>query len=190
LAAALQNGEQEATMRKILFVAVMSAAAFGCKKKDENGKSDKAAEGDKGGGGAANLPKLTADPDPGAITAADHPPFESVKGRMLGDRGDNGWPKWDLYNLGTKPIAFLAIYGYAYDKDGKQVAKTTVPLSWNGKLAPGGKTDWSVSLGMPDDKVPETAASYEICYSSIKFDGDAQGTDDNARCPDKKDKGK
>ena len=178
-------------MRKILYVTLISTVALGvgCKKKDGDAggggdKSDKPAE-------AANLPALKEDPDPGAITAADHPPFESVKFRMLGKRSDHGWPNWTAYNLGTKPISFLAIYGYAYDKDGKQVARTSVPLSWNGKLAPGGKTDWDIQIGgMKEDAVPASAASYELCYNSIKFDGDANMTDDNARCPEKKDKGK
>jgi len=177
-------------MRKILYVTVISTLAFGCKKKDGD-----AAAGDKGGADkpaeAANLPALTADPDPGAITAADHAPFESVKFRMLAKRSDHGWPKFEAYNLGTKPIAFLAIYGYAYDKDGKQVARTGTPLSWNGKLAPGGKTDWDIEIGsFKEDQVPASAASYELCYNSIKYDGDANGTDDHARCAEKKDKGK
>jgi len=175
-------------MRKILFVVAMTTlAAAGCKKKDgDQGGDNKSAEG---AGGA--LPALTAEPAPAAITAADKQPFESVKFRMLDKRSDKGWPNYEAYNLGTKPIAFLAIYGYAYDKDGNQVARTSVPLSWNGKLAPGGKTDWDIKIGsFPEDQVPASAASYELCYNSIKFDGDAQGTDDNARCPEKKAKGK
>jgi hypothetical protein len=177
-------------MRKILYVALISTLAVGCKKKDGDAAGDKGADKAAEGGGAA-LPALKEDPDPGAITAADHPPFESVKFRMLAKRSDHGWPNFTAYNLGTKPIAFLAIYGYAYDKDGKQVARTGVPLSWNGKLAPGGKTDWDITIGsFKEDQVPATAATYELCYNSIKYDGDAQGTDDNARCPEKKDKGK
>jgi hypothetical protein len=172
-------------MRKILFVALISTVAVGCKKKSEGDKADKPAEG------AANLPALTAEPAPGTVTPADKQPFEAVKFRMLDKRSDKGWPNYEAYNLGTKPIAFLAIYGYAYDKDGNQVARTNTPLSWNGKLAAGGKTDWDIKIGsFPEDQVPASAASYELCYNSIKFDGEAQGTDDNARCPEKKAKGK
>jgi hypothetical protein len=177
-------------MSKTLFVVAALSLVAGCKKKEETSST--------GGGGdkkptetaAANLPALTAEPDPGAITAAEHKPMESVKFRMLAKRGDRGWPLFDAYNLGTKPITFLAIYGYAYDKDGKQVARTKVPLSWNGKLAPGGKTDWEIKVGTgPDESVPESAASYELCFNSLKFEGDASFTDDNAKCPEQKAKG-
>lgn len=174
--------------KKLMLVAALALAAGACKKKEEtsaSGGGDKKPET-----AAANLPALTADPDPGTITPADTKPFESVKFRMLDKRTNKGWPKFDAYNLGTKQIGFLAIYGYAYDKDGKQVARTKVPLSWNGKLAPGGKTDWSIEIGGSDDPVPETAASYELCYNSLKYEGDTSFTDDNARCPDAKAKGK
>ena len=176
-------------MRKLLMTALMATLAVGCgKKKDGDKGSDKAAEGAGGAGG--NLPALKADPDPGAITAADKAPFESLKFRMLDQRGENGWPKYDIYNLGKKPVAFIAVNGYAYDKDGNQVAKTSVPLSWNGKIDPGGKTDFSIEIGFSDDKVPASAVSYDVCYDSIKFDGDANTTDQSGRCPDKKPKDK
>jgi len=174
-------------MRKILLVTLMSTTAMlGCKKKttEEGG----AGGADKGTETAANLPALTAEADPGTITAADHEPFDSVKFRMLAKRNKNGWPEFDAYNLGTKTITFLAITGYAYDKDGKQVARTTVPLSWNGKLAAGAKTDWSMSVGGMSEKMPETAATYQLCYSSVTFEGDAKGVDDNTKCPDQRPK--
>jgi hypothetical protein len=180
----------EATMRKVLTTALMAALAMGCKNKSSSGGGgDKA---DKPGEGAAvKLPALTADPDPGAITAADKPPFESVKFRQLAERSDKGWPKYDVYNLGTKPIVFMALYGYAYDKDGNQVAHTSTPLSWNGNIKPGTKSDFDVSIGgFPEDQVPATAVSYELCYDSIKFDGDQNSQDQRDRCPDKKPKGK
>lgn len=177
-------------MRKLIYVAALSTALIaGCgKKKDGDGGGDKG--GDKGdkGGDTASLPALTADPDPGAITAADKAPFESVKFRMEAKRNAKGWPKYDAYNLGTKPIVFMAIYGYAYDKDGKQVARTSPPLSWNGKIAPGTKSDWDIDLG--GEAVPASAVSYEACYNSIKFEGDANMTSEDKRCPDTKEKGK
>ncbi len=176
-------------MRKVLTTALMAALAVGCGKKKDGGSSDKPAEGSAAA--AVKLPALTADPDPGAITAADKTPFESVKFRQLADRSDKGWPQYDVYNLGTKPITFLAIYGYAYDKDGKQVAHTSTPLSWNGKIAPGTKSDFSISIGgFPEDQVPEGAVSYELCYDGIQFDGDKESTSQSGKCPDKKDKGK
>ena len=168
------------TVKKLILVTMVGMLALGgCKKKktEEGGGT----AGDKGGG---DMPKLTADPDPGAITPAEKPPFEAAKLRMLDKRNTNGWPKYDLYNLGTKPIVFAAIYGYAYDKDGKQVARTNVPLSWNGKVEPGKKTEWDIALGGPDDKVPSSAVSYATCYSSIKFEGDADMTTDAGKCPE------
>lgn len=162
-----------------------TAALAGCKKKDDagGGAADKPADKP-----SASLPALTAEPDPGAITPAEVAPFEAVKFRMLDKRNTNGWPQFDAYNLGTKKITFLAITGYAYDKDGKQVGRTTVPLSWNGNLAPGGKTDWAVNVGGMHDTVPDTAASYQLCYESVSFEGDAKSTSDSSRCPDQRPK--
>ncbi len=173
-------------MRTILILAIGSTLAFGCKKKDDaGGSADKAAEG---AGGAVKLPELTAEPAV-TVTAAEKPPFESVKFRMTAKRNDKGWPKFEAYNLGMKTIKFMAITGYAYDKDGKQVARTSVPLSWNGSIATGTKSDWDIEMGMSAEQVPASAASYELCFSSIKFDGDASATDDNTRCAEQKAKG-
>ena len=112
-------------MRTILFAMLMSTVVIGCgKKKEGDGGGDtKTTEKDKGAP-AADLPALTADPEPAKITPAETPPAESVKWRMPAKRGQGGWPTFDAYNLGTKPIAFMPIYGYAYDKDGKQLART------------------------------------------------------------------
>jgi len=178
-------------MRKVLMTALMATLAVGCgKKKDSSGggsgTADKPAEG-----AAVNLPALKADPEMGAITPADKKPEEAVKFRMLDKRSGKGWPNYEAYNLGTKKITFLAIYGYAYDKDGKQVAHTKTPLSWNGALEPGKKTDWDIEIGgFPEDQVPATADSYELCYDSLKYDGDADFTNISGHCPDTKEKGK
>lgn len=177
-------------MRKLLTTALMATLAVGCgKKKDSSGTSDKAAEG--ASGAAVQLPPLKADPEMAAITPADKKPEEAVKFRQLDKRSDKGWPNYEAYNLGTKPVTFLAIYGYAYDKDGKQVAHTKTPLSWNGKIAPGQKTDFDIQLGgFPEDQVPATADSYEVCYDSIQYDGDKDMTNISGHCPDQKPKGK
>src|SRR5258706_7073510 len=100
--------------------------------------------------------------------------MESVKFRMLDKRNKNGWPKYTGYNHGTKVVTALAIYGYAYDASGKQVARTQTPMSWNGKLAAGGKSDWDIEIGASGAPVPDSAASYESCYDSIKFESDAK----------------
>jgi hypothetical protein len=175
-------------MRTVLFVMLMSSVVVGCGKKKEG---DAGGGGDKGGdkmGGdkgapAADLPALTADPEPAKITPAEKPPAEVVQWRMLAKRGKGGWPTWDAYNLGTKPITFMPIYGYAYDKDGKQLAKTKVPLSWNGKIEPGDKTSFSIDLGADDTPVTKDATAFQLCYTSIKFDGD-KDTTSTGECPD------
>src|SRR5215510_3578961 len=111
-------------MHKLMIIAAIGTLAIGCKdKKNAGGASAKGGEG-------GSLPALTAETPPADLTASEKPPMEAVKLVMNGKRNDNGWPKYDLYNLGTKPVTFVAIYGYAYDKDGKQVARTSVPLSW------------------------------------------------------------
>jgi hypothetical protein len=166
-------------MRKLIIIVAIGALAFGCKKKKEEGggmSSDK--------GGASSAPALTAEPAPSPLAASEKPPYEAAKLVMNGKRGANGWPKYDLYNLSTKPVVFLGIYGYAYDKDGKQVGRTKVPLSWNGKVDPGSKASWDLEIGAPDDKVPASAASYAVCYNAIKFEGDADQTTDPAKCPE------
>ena len=106
----------------------------GCSKKDDKGgdkkeekDGDKPAE--KGAEGGGSLPALTADPEPAPITAADQPPLESVKFRMLAKRNNKGWPKFTGYNYGTKVVTAMAIHGYAYDASGKQVLRTQTPMS-------------------------------------------------------------
>lgn len=168
--------------QKILIVMLMSTAALGCKKKEGDG--NKAGGGDSPKAAASDLPPLTAEAEPGAITASETPPLESVKFRMLAKRTKSGWPEFDAYNLNTKPISFMAIYGYAYDKDGKQLAKTKVPLSWNGDLKPGEKSMFSLSVGSMDDAPPAAATTFQLCFTSVQFKGDAKSTDDNSRCPD------
>jgi hypothetical protein len=172
-------------MRTTLFVMLMSTVAIGCGKKDEAGgtSGDKKVEG----GAPADLPALTAEADPGKITAGEVQPADAVKFRMLAKRGKGGWPTADAYNYGTKPVGFLAIYGYAYDKDGKQLARTKVPLSWNGKIEPGDKTSWTIDLGANDVPVTAAATTFQFCYTSIKFVGDADQTK-AGDCPDQRPK--
>jgi hypothetical protein len=89
------------------------------------------------------------------------------------EKDKNGWPVFEAYNASNKPVKFANVYGYAYDKDGKFVAATK-PLSWNpGKLAPGAKSDWDLTIGDREaDKVSDKATQFEICYDSIWFDGE------------------
>lgn len=166
----------------ILFTSLVAAA--GCKSdKAKAGGADQPAAA--GNAGAAAYAPLTAEPEPAAITPADKAPFEAVQFRMLGKRNKAGWPLYDAYNLGTKPIEFLAIDLYGYDASGKQVVKTSPPLSWNGKLAPGGKTDWELDIGGFGDPIPATAVTFQACYSGIKLEG-ADTINDFARCPDQR----
>ncbi|HTM21234.1 MAG TPA: hypothetical protein VL172_12025 [Kofleriaceae bacterium] len=187
-------------MRQTIAIALIVGLSFAgggaCGKKDKNKdkKGDTSAKGgdDKGGGGGAkNYAALTADAPLENITPADKPPFETLAFKMTGKRSKGGFPIYDAYNLGTKTVKYAYIMVYGYDKDGKQVVKTSPGLSWNGEIKPGAKSDWPIELGSFDDGiVPENAVSFDICYSSIKFDGDANQTSEDARCPDNKEKGK
>jgi hypothetical protein len=136
---------------------------------------------------AANTETTPANPMPN-ITVSAKPPFDSVVFHDTGKKNDKGWPKYDAINASTKPVTFLAIWAYAYDKDGKQLARTRVPLSWNGKIGPGEKSEYAVDVSN-SEKAPENAASFELCYDSIKFDGDTKMTEDSKRCPEKRPKG-
>jgi hypothetical protein len=173
-------------MHKLSLLFALLIVVPSCKKKEEGGgdSSGKTAEGGK----AADGPKLEAEPEPAAITPAEKPPFESFKFRRLAKRNQKGWPKYDAYNLGTKPIKYLAIWAYVYDASGNQVGRTKVPLSWNGNIDPGQKSSFDIDVGGMDD-LPAGAASFEICVSAVKLDGDADQTSDHTRCPEKKAKG-
>lgn len=73
-----------------------------------------------------------------------------------------------------------------YDASGTQIGRTEVPLSWNGNIEPGKKSDWDIDVGSMTD-LPAGAASWELCVSTIKTADDVT-TNDDARCPEKKPK--
>ncbi|MBL8623551.1 MAG: hypothetical protein JNK64_19745 [Myxococcales bacterium] len=174
------------TTSTIMILCAALAAGGACKGKkadDKSGGTTSAKAGTKGGA-APSYAALTADPEPAAITPADTAPFESVKFRQLATRDKSGWPTYDAYNLGTKAIKYIAITGYAYDKDGKQVARSSPPLSWNGDIAPGAKTDWAIKLDDWGEKpIPASAVTFQVCFDSIKRDGDADSITEMSRCP-------
>jgi hypothetical protein len=182
LAHCFGSQREETTMHKLMIIAAIGTLAIGCNKK----KTGDGAAGGTSAKGAetGTMPALTAEAAPADLTPSEKPPFETVKLVMNGKRHTNGWPKYDLYNLGTKPVTYVGIYGYAYDKGGKQVARTSIPLSWNGKTAPGTKDSWDLMIGSDDDKVPATAVAFAVCYDSIKFEGDADMTTQTGRCPE------
>jgi hypothetical protein len=122
------------------------------------------------------------------VTPTDKAPFESVEFRMLAEKDASGWPSFDAVNLGKKPITFLLIVGYAYDQTGKQVGRTK-SLNWKDDLAPGDKASLPVRVGQFEDKLPDTAISFELCYRVVEFKGEAKGVRDPNRCPDEKPKG-
>jgi V8-like Glu-specific endopeptidase len=164
--------------------ALGSLSLTGCKDKPDQAGSS-ATSGAKGGGG--NYTALTADAAPAAITPADKPPFESVVFQKTGKRGKTGWPLYNAYNLNTKAITFMAITVYGYDKDGKQVVRSSPPLSWNGSIKPGEKTDWEIDVGSFGDPVTAAATEFQICFTGISLDG-GEATNDAARCPDERPK--
>lgn len=132
---------------------------------------------------------LTADPPFGAITPSKKEPFETVRFRMRGEKGAEGWPEYDAANFSNRTVAYLNIYGYAYDKDGKQVARTK-PHAWNEKLEAGKQTTVPIRVGRFADKISDAAVAFELCYTTIKFDGEKKPTRDDERCPEQKPKSK
>jgi hypothetical protein len=132
---------------------------------------------------------VTAEPPFGAITASKKEPFEAVRFRMRGEKGAEGWPEYDVANFSSRPVVFLNIYAYAYDKDGKQVGRTK-PLGWSDKLEPGKQATMPIRVGRFEDKVSDSAVAFELCYTTIQFEGEKDGARDNARCPEQKPKGK
>ena len=109
-----------------------------------------------------------------AITPTEKEPFEALTFKPKGGKDANGWAIFEVVNASTKAVTFANVYAFAYDKDGKYVAHTK-PLSWNpGKLAPGTKSSWDLTLGDREAaKVSDTATQFEVCYDSIRFDGEA-----------------
>jgi hypothetical protein len=166
--------------RATIAIVLCTAAAGGCSKKNAEAE----------GASAAALPALTADPEPAPIVASEKAPLESVTFRMTAKRNGKGWPKYTAYNLGTKLVTAIAIYAYAYDASGKQIARTQTPMSWNGKLAAAGKSDWDIEVGMSGPDVPTSAVAYDVCYDAIKFDGETKWNEDTSHCPAEKPRGK
>lgn len=140
-------------------------------------------------GASAGPGAVTAEPPFGAITPSQKEPFEAVRFRMRGEKGAEGWPEYDAANFSSRPVVFLNIYAYAYDKDGKQVGRTK-PLGWSDKLEPGKQTTIPVRVGRFDDKVSDAAVAFELCYTKIRFEGEKDGTRDTERCPEQKAKRK
>lgn len=136
-----------------------------------------------------NPAPLTAEPPFGAITPAKKEPFEAVRFRMSGEKGAEGWPEYDAANFSNRPVVFLNIFAYAYDKDGKQVARTK-PLGWSNKLEPGNQTTIPIRVGRFEDKLSDDAVAFELCYTVIRFEGEKDGTRDPERCPEQKPKGR
>lgn len=139
--------------------------------------------------GGPSFAPLTAEPSLPEIKPAPKAPLESIRVRMRGERGDEGWPEYDAVNLSTKTIKWINFYGYAYDKDGKQVGRTR-PLGWSNELKPGEQTTIPIRVGRFDDKVSTDAVAFELCYNAVELLGDKKPTRDDARCPEQKPKGK
>jgi hypothetical protein len=177
-------------MNKIVIASALAALLVGCGKKDKDDKGSSAGKAKGGDKAAKDLPPLEAEPAVGDITPADKAPFEAVKFRLNGKRNDKGWPLYEAYNLHTKPITYMALHLYAYDKDGKKVAWTETPMSWNGNIPSGTKGDWDVDAATFQDPLPATAVAFDMCFSAIKFEGDEDATNDFDRCKADKPKDK
>src|SRR5262245_44089262 len=123
------------------FVVICATLAWtaGCGNKDSSGGApagttppSKPAPAEANTGSKSQPPAATAEPK---VTPKPMPPFETLSFKQTAQTSDNGWPKFDVTNLGDKPVVFAAIYGYAYDKSGKLVKRLSTPLSWNSETA-------------------------------------------------------
>jgi len=167
-------------MKKSLFgLALVSLSIISCDKKPEGGTTATSAKPTTATAAPtptpAATPTTTATTKAEAITPSDKEPFESLTFKPKADKDANGWPVFEIYNASKKTITFANLSGFAYDKDGKFVAQTK-PVSWNpGKLAPGAKSDWDLKIGDREAaKVSDKATTFELCYDSIWFDGEAK----------------
>jgi phosphate transport system substrate-binding protein len=125
--------------------------------------------------------------EPKRVTPAPHNalPFRTLAFRQLEIEPDN-WdsPSFEMTNLSTRTVIRVGVVVYAYDKSGKQLARSeherVGPLglepgeSWSGPLA---------TVPISDDTV-----SFDVCYDFISFEGETSsaigGTSDASRCPD------
>jgi hypothetical protein len=121
-----------------------------------------------GGGGGA---KAGGDDKKAAMSA--------VTFKANGKKNDKGWSKYDATNTSDKAVKFISVYNYAYDKDGKQLARTKGNLSWNGEIKPGA----SQEIDYGNDPAPEGATDFEMCYDSIKFEGGEMISGKMDTCP-------
>ncbi|NUP05569.1 MAG: hypothetical protein HOW73_05865 [Polyangiaceae bacterium] len=122
------------------------------------------------------------------ISRSTKAPFNAVQFRLLEDKEESGWRNFEAVNLGKRPIVFLLVVGYAYDKDGKQVGRSK-SLNWQDMREDGGihagKKE-NIRVGTYDDKLPDTAVTFELCVEGIQFKGDKELTRDEEACPDQK----
>lgn len=109
------------------------------------------------------------------ITPAARPPFDALEFRPLG--GDR--LRFEIYNVGTRPIALANGAVYAYDATGQQLSREPFELRHH-PLARGEGT--TLVLGRTE------GASFEPCIDAIGF-ADERDHYHVARCPATKAKG-
>jgi hypothetical protein len=167
--------------RSVFLISISALVLAAC----SNGKSDASPSAEAHP--APPPPPAAAAPAPaggdGKVTPKHLPPFEAIVFTLNGEKEPSGWPKFEAVNHGDKKIVFAAITGFAYDKSGKLVKRTTTPLSWNTTLEPGAKAAFPVSVGT-FEKDPVTADKFELCYDSLKYDGDDKFVEDKTLCTD------
>jgi hypothetical protein len=169
------------TARLSLLVSLASILLAACgSKTDSNPNAEAKAATPPPPPPAAVAPAPAGD---GKVTPKHLPPFEAIVFTKTAEKEANGWPKFDAVNHGDKKIVFAAVTGFAYDKSGKLVKRLTTPLSWNTTLEPGGKSMFAVSVGA-FEKENVTADKFELCYDSLKYDGDDKFVEDKTLCTD------
>ena len=84
------------------------------------------------------------------------------------EKTDKGWPKFKAINHGAKTIRFASLWGYAYDKDGKQIYRTKGNLSWSSTMPSCEPSHFDVAIVSSamdlyhDDDAPAAAVHFEI----------------------------
>lgn len=131
-------------------------------------------------------PEPVADPPLPPIVPADKQPFETLAFRKLTENDHNGWPRFEIHNLGKRTVASVDVVAYGYDAAG-----TPIVRDWGTRvqqaIAPGAHVEADVTDMMRHSDVPDTVTTFDVCYEGITFAGDP--TVYRARCPNVRKKG-
>jgi len=121
------------------------------------------------------------------IGARPTKPFEAVRFVHHGGRDRHDWPRYDVYNLSDRTVAEVAVCLYAYATPNEasftQLARFTTTAR---VVVP---PDAFVELrldGANEPALPDGTDAVLIDYDHVRFEGETSGTDDHARCPERR----